>query len=276
MTIICAEAGINHSGNLETAIKLIDMAAGRADVIKFQKRTPELCVPRSEWDKPKETPWGTTERYLDYKLKLEFSEDQYKIIYNHCKKRGIRFAASVWDLPSLEFITRFEVPFVKLPSALITDGELIQATIDTGIPVVMSTGMSTIEEIDKAVAMFPDNYDLTILHCHSAYPTPQNEVNLRAIETLRTRYGKKTGYSSHDSTPMIPITSVSRYRAEFVEIHICLNRADPGSDMAASFEKKGLDLLVREINRLEVIDGDGQLKVWDSEQRARKHLRGQL
>lgn len=275
MTTICAEIGINHSGSLKTAIKLINMAADSgAHVAKFQKRTPELCVPKNEWDKQKETPWGTTERYIDYKSKLEFSEDQYRIIYNHCKSRGIEFAASVWDIPSLELISKFKVPFIKIPSALITNKALVRATIDTGIPVVMSTGMSTIEEIDNAVNMFPEDYDLTILHCHSSYPTPQNEVNLRAIKTIRDRYGKKTGYSSHDSTPMIPIASVLRYDAEFVEIHICLNRADPGSDMAASFEKKGLDLLVREINRLKTIDGDGQIKVWDSEQRARKHLRG--
>lgn len=275
MTIICAEAGINHGGNLKTAIKLIDMAADcGADVIKFQKRTPELCVPRSEWDKPKNTPWGTTERYIDYKRKLELSEEQYKIIYNHCISRGIDFAASVWDLPSLEFISRFKVPFVKLPSALITNEVLVRATIDTGIPTVISTGMSTAEEIYKTVSWFPADYDLTILHCHSSYPTPEDEVNLKAIQTLRESYGKKTGYSSHDTSPMIPIASALRYNADFIEVHICLNRADPGSDMAASFEKKGLELLVREVRRLKVIDGTGEVKLWPTEMKSRMHLRG--
>lgn len=275
MTIIVGEVGINHSGNLKTAIKLIDMAADcGAHVAKFQKRTPELCVPGFEWNKPKETPWGTTEKYIDYKRALEFSYEQYKVIYNHCVSRGIQFAASVWDIPSLEFITRFDVPFVKLPSALITNRELVQATIDTGVPVVMSTGMSTAEEIDACVKMFPDDYDLTILHCHSSYPTPESEVNLKAIKTLRDCYGRKTGYSSHDSTPHIPIASVLRYDADFVEVHICLNRADPGSDMAASFERKGLELIVREINRVKVIDGDGHIKLWNTELKARGHLRG--
>jgi N-acetylneuraminate synthase len=274
MTLIVAEIGINHGSSLETAKDLIRMAHRcGVPVVKFQKRTPELCVPRNEWQKDKQTPWGTIEPYIEYRRKMEFDYDQYREIDSLCKSLGMQWTASVWDVPSLEFITRFDVPFIKIPSALLTNHNLINMTIDTDRPIVLSTGMSTIDEIDDAVKLFPSEYDATLLHCDSTYPSPDDQTNLRCIESLRYRYGLSVGYSLHNKSPYPAIYSVF-YGATMIECHISLDRASKGSDHMASLEEGGLHLLVREVNRIPTLIGDGIKRVYDSELSARTKLRG--
>lgn len=277
MTLIVGEIGINHSGSLDKAKDLVRMAARcNVPIVKFQKRTPELCVPKDQWNVQKATPWNTIEPYIEYRRKMEFDYDQYREIDSLCKSLGIEWTASVWDVPSLEFITRFDVPFIKIPSALLTNHDLIRMTIDTDRPIVLSTGMSTLDEIDEAVSLFPYDYDVTLLHCDSTYPSPDDQTNLRCIEALRLRYIHKRipiGYSLHNKSPYPAIYSVF-YGATMIEAHITLDRSSVGSDHAASLEESGLHLLTREVNRIPSLVGDGVKRVYDSELNARKKLRG--
>lgn len=273
-TTIIAEIGLNHGGDLDTALRLIDIAKScKADVVKFQKRTPELSLPRHLWEQPKQTPWGTTESYIDYRRKIEFGRDEYREIDLHCKRIGIQWTVSVWDNPSVKFMKYYDVPFLKIPSAHLTNNGLLYKTMITGKPIVLSTGMSTLEEVDAAVD-FIGKYDLTLLHCHSAYPQPENESNLRVIQTLRERYALPIGYSSHAVSPFVAIAAMWRYDACMIEAHLTYDRSAPGSDMAASLEPDGLSLLVRERDRLERIDGDGVKRVYPSEESKRRSLRG--
>lgn len=272
---IVAEIGINHGGDLDTALQLIDISyQSNADIVKFQKRCVEQAVPKSEWNKPKKTPWGTTEPYIEYKRKIEFEKREYDEISRYCKQIGIPFAVSVWDIPSLEFILRYDIPFIKIPSAHLSNYKLISAVVNTGIPVVLSTGMSTLQEVDTAVNLFPRNYDLTLMHCHAAYPSPAEETNLKVIETLRERYNRPVGFSSHSVSPFVPIAAMWRYNACMIEAHITHDRSAPGSDMAASLEQDGLALIARERDRLAIIDGDGTKRLYESELAKRRTLRG--
>lgn len=275
-SILVAEIGINHNGSVEKAIRLCDIAKRSGfDYVKFQKRNPDKCVPKSEWGKIKETPWGTREPYIEYKRKIEFGGEEFKTIEAHCENTGIKWFMSVWDSDSVEFASGFNCDFIKIPSAMLTNTNLIKSAINTGKTVVISTGMSTVEEIDTAVSLFGADHrtELVLMHCHSTYPQPQEETNLMAIKTLRERYGTKVGYSSHDVSPYSSIMAMWRYDAHMIEVHVCESRADPGSDMAASLEEPALRLIARERDRLATIDGNGEIKLWDSELKSRNHLR---
>jgi len=269
---VIAEIGINHNGSLDLAKLLIDGAVrAGADVVKFQKRTPEICTPAGQWDVERDTPWGRL-KYIDYRRRVEFSAEQYAEIDAHCKAKGIAWTASCWDDPSVDVIAAFDPPFLKAASACLTDHGLLRKMKDTGKPLIISTGMSTLEEIDDAVQALGTE-DLLIAHSTSTYPCPPAELNLRMIRTLMDRYpGVPIGYSGHETGLATTIAAVA-LGAEFVERHITLDRALWGSDQAASVELGGLERLVRDIRDAESSLGDGVKRVYESEQGARARLR---
>ena len=269
---VIAEIGINHNGSLDLAKLLIDGAVrAGVDVVKFQKRTPEICTPAGQWDVERDTPWGRL-KYIDYRRKVEFSAEQYAEIDAHCKAKGIAWTASCWDDPSVDVIAAFDPPFLKAASACLTDHGLLKKMRDTGKPLIISTGMSTLEEIDDAVQALGTD-DLLIAHSTSTYPCPPAELNLRMIRTLMDLYpGVPIGYSGHETGLATTIAAVA-LGAEFVERHVTLDRALWGSDQAASVELGGLERLVRDIRDAEASLGDGVKRVYESEQGARARLR---
>ena len=269
---VIAEIGINHNGSLDLAKLLIDGAVrAGVDVVKFQKRTPEICTPAGQWDVERDTPWGRL-KYIDYRRRVEFSAEQYAEIDAHCKAKGIAWTASCWDDPSVDVIAAFDPPFLKAASACLTDHGLLRKMKDTGKPLIISTGMSTLEEIDDAVQALGTD-DLLIAHSTSTYPCPPAELNLRMIRTLMDLYpGVPIGYSGHETGLATTIAAVA-LGAEFVERHVTLDRALWGSDQAASVELGGLERLVRDIRDAESSLGDGVKRVYESEQGARARLR---
>jgi N-acetylneuraminate synthase len=269
---IIAEIGINHNGSLEITKKLIDAAVEcHCDAVKFQKRTPELCVPKDQWDIMRDTPWGPM-KYIDYKRKTEFGLDEYTEIDKYCRQKGIAWFASCWDEPSVDFIEQFNPVIYKLASASLTDIALIKKTKATGKPLILSTGMSTMNEIVDAVkAIGTDN--LLIAHSTSSYPCPPEELNLRMINTLQQMYPTTPiGYSGHETGLATTVVAVV-IGACFVERHFTLDRAMWGSDHAASVEVPGMAKLVRDIRTAEVALGDGVKKVYESELGKIKSLR---
>ncbi len=269
---IIAEIGINHNGDLETAKKIIDAAVhAGADAVKFQKRTPEVSTPPEQQKQMRETPWGYI-TYLDYRYKVEFNEEQYREIARYCKGKKIDWMVSVWDEPSVDFMEKFETPAYKVPSASLTDHNLLKYVRKTGKPVIISTGMSTMKQIHKGVnAVGEDN--LVIMHCTSTYPCEPEELNLKMIETLRKEFPKNPiGYSGHE-VGLVPSAIAVAYGACSVERHITLDRAMWGSDQAASVEPGGFERLVKYIRVTEASLGDGVKKVYASEQSSLKKLR---
>jgi N-acetylneuraminate synthase len=268
---IIAEIGLNHNGDVKLAKKLIDAAAlAGCDAVKFQKRTPELCVPPAQRDIPRETPWGIM-TYLEYRHRVEFGEREYADLDRYCREKGMIWFASCWDEPSVDFIDRFAPACYKVASASLTDGPLLEHTRATDRPIIISTGMSTIEEIDAAVARLdPDR--LLIAHATSTYPCVPEELNLRTIGTLKQRYNAPIGYSGHEVGLQTTCAAVC-LGARFVERHITLDRAMWGSDQAASVEPGGFARLVRDIRTIERALGDGRKRVYDSELPIRAKLR---
>lgn len=268
---VIAEIGINHNGDVEIAKQLIDVAADAGcDAVKFQKRTPRICVPADQASILRETPWGTM-TYLEYKERIEFGAEEFKIVDDHCNKRAISWFASPWDVPSVEFLQDFSTPVFKVASACLTDEPLLREIRSTGKPVIMSTGMSTLDEIDHAVSLL--DKDLLILgQATSTYPCKPEELNLRAIESLRSRYGVPVGYSGHETGLQTTVATVA-LGAVFVERHITLDRAMWGTDHAASVEPQGLSRLVRDIRTIEKALGDGSKRLYESEISVKKKLR---
>jgi N-acetylneuraminate synthase len=271
-TYIIAEIGINHNGSLDIAKKMIDgAAAAGCDAVKFQKRTPELCVPRDQWELERDTPWGRM-TYIAYRHKVEFSEAQYAEIDLHCRERGIDWFASCWDEPSVDFIEKFEPVAYKAASASLTDHGLLRKMKATGRPLIVSTGMSTMREIEAAVDAVGEQ-GLLLAHATSAYPCKLEELNLKMIETLAERYPHTNiGYSGHE-TGLMPTCAAVTLGACFVERHITLDRAMWGTDQAASVELVGLERLVSYIRDIERSLGDGVKQVYASEQSSLKKLR---
>jgi N-acetylneuraminate synthase len=269
---IIAEIGINHNGSLDIAKKIIDGAVhAGCDAVKFQKRTPEICVPKDQWNIERETPWGRM-TYLEYRYKVEFTKEDYAEIDRYCKAKGILWFASCWDEPSVDFMEQFNPPCYKAASASLTDIELLKKKKATGRPLIISTGMSTMEEIETAVeAVGTDN--LLIAHATSTYPCPPEELNLRMIQTLKAKYPMcPIGYSGHE-TGLATTWAAVALGATFVERHITLDRAMWGTDQAASVEIGGLERLVANIRDIEKAMGDGIKRVYDSELGPRKKLR---
>ena len=272
---IIAEIGINHNGDLSIAKKLIDIAkVAGCDVVKFQKRNPDVCVPEHQKTIMRDTPWGKM-TYLEYKYKVEFGQREYDEIDVYCKDKKIKWTASPWDLDSLDFLNQYDIPFIKIPSALLTNLELIKESVKTGKKIIISTGMSTIEEVDTAVNAIKEvnvNSSYAILHCNSTYPAPNNELNLKCIETLQNRYQCEVGYSGHEFGLTTTIASIC-LGATIIERHITLDRTMWGTDQMCSVEPQGLIKLVRGIKELNNALGDGVKVVTETEKPIRAKLR---
>lgn len=265
------EIGINHNGDLDIARKLIDVAADAGcQAVKFQKRTPSICVPIEQRSQIRQTPWGEM-TYLEYKERTEFGRDEYRQISKYCDERGLHWFASPWDVPSVDFLEEMDVPVHKIASASIADHELLRALAATGKPLLLSTGMSTLSEIDEAVEILGTE-KLIIMHATSTYPLPPEEANLRTITTLKERYGVPVGYSGHERGLQISLAAVT-LGAVCVERHITLDRTMWGSDHAASLEPSGLEHLVRDIRIIEQALGDGVKRVFPGEEAPKARLR---
>ncbi|WP_035758507.1 N-acetylneuraminate synthase family protein [Granulicoccus phenolivorans] len=269
---ITGEIGINHNGDIENATKLIKIAAeAGCDAVKFQKRTPEICTPRDQWDVMRDTPWGRMP-YIEYRHKVEFGEDGYAEIAKTCAEHGIEWFASPWDEPSVDFLEKFDVPAHKVASASLTDDGLLKKLAGTGKTIILSTGMSTMEQIEHAVETV-GTQNLILAHATSTYPAQAEELNLRMINTLAAKYPEvPIGYSGHETGLQTSLAAVV-LGASFLERHITLDRAMWGSDQAASVEPGGLERLVRDIRVVEAALGDGVKKVYDSELGPMKKLR---
>ncbi|HVS96680.1 MAG TPA: N-acetylneuraminate synthase family protein [Puia sp.] len=269
---IIAEIGINHNGSLDIAMRLIDEAAAAGcDAVKFQKRTPEVCTPKDQWHLERDTPWGRM-TYINYRKIIELGFDEYTAIDAHCRERGIDWFVSCWDEESVDFMEQFNPGVYKLASASLTDHSLIARVKQTGKPYILSTGMSTMDQITAAVDTFGTD-NLLIAHSTSAYPCPPPELNLRMIRTLGQVYeGMPIGYSGHETGLATTIAAVAM-GACFVERHFTLDRAMWGSDQAASVEPQGMQRMVRDIRDVELSLGDGIKRVYDSELGAMRRLR---
>jgi N-acetylneuraminate synthase len=268
---VIAEIGLNHNGDVGIAKQLIDIAADAGcDAVKFQKRTPLICVPEDQRDVPRDTPWGRM-TYLDYRYRVEFEDEEYREIDNYCAKVGVQWFASPWDVPSVEFLDRFGAVTHKVASASLTDVELLTALKQTGKPIIASTGMSTMDEIDAAVEILGTD-NLVLMHATSTYPLPPEEANLRMITTLKERYGVPVGYSGHERGLQISIAAIA-LGAAALERHITLDRTMWGSDQAASLEPEGLRHLVRDVRIIQEAMGDGVKRVFEGELAPKKKLR---
>lgn len=265
------EIGLNHNGSLDICKQLIDVAVlARCDAVKFQKRTPEICVPPDQRDKLRETPWGTM-TYMDYRHKIEFGESEYGEIAKYCADKKIDWMASCWDEPSVDLIDRLDPVGHKVASASLTDDALLKKMAATGRPMFLSTGMSTMEEIKHAVSVLSDA-PLLIAHSTSAYPCASKELNLRMIRSLNDIFDAPIGYSGHEVGLTTTMGAVG-LGATFVERHITLDRTMWGSDHAASIEPLGLQKLVRDIRDLELALGNGVKQVYESEIPLKQKLR---
>ncbi|WP_182491738.1 N-acetylneuraminate synthase family protein [Microcella alkalica] len=262
---VIAEIGLNHNGDVEVAKQLIDVAADAGvDAVKFQKRTPELATPPHMRDVVRETPWGAM-TYLEYRHRVELDREQYIEIGDHAMLRGLTWFASPWDEPSVAFLEALNVAAYKVASASVTDLALLRTIAGTGRPVILSTGMSTLEQIDAAVAALDADERLIVLHATSTYPMPASEANLRMIPVLAARYPDvPVGYSGHEPGLQISLAAVA-LGATAIERHITLDRAMWGSDQAASLEPRGLERLVRDVRVIEEALGDGIKRVQPGE-----------
>lgn len=268
---VIAEIGINHNGDVEIAKRLIDVAVDAGcNAVKFQKRTPEICVPPEQQHQRRDTPWGEMS-YLEYKHRVEFGEPEYRDLIDHSMSRGIHCFASPWDVPSVDFLESLDVPVHKVASACITDEELLLALRKTGKPLIVSTGMSTLDEVDWAMSVLGSE-NVILLHTTSTYPCPPDEANLRTMTTLADRFDVPVGYSGHEKGLQISLAAVAM-GATVIERHITLDRTMWGSDHAASLEPQGLDHLVRDIRIIEEAAGDGVKRVFPGEEEPRRRLR---
>lgn len=267
-----AEIGINHNGSLETAKQMIDLAKICGfDAVKFQKKTPELCVPKTEKTKIKETPWGEM-TYLEYKKRMEFGEKEFTEIDKYCKEKDIIWFASVWDLPSIDFLEKFDVPCYKIPSAHLTNKELLLKLKSLKKPILISTGMSTEEEIRKAMSILK-GADLVVMHCNSSYPAKDEELNLNYIKKLQLEYPDFIiGYSGHELGISASLVAAV-FGAKVIERHITIDRAMWGTDQAASIEFSGMRRLSRDLDKLNLWQGDGIKRITENEKKVKTKLR---
>lgn len=269
---IIAEIGINHNGSLDLAKKLIDAAAfAGCDAVKFQKRTPELCVPRDQWELERDTPWGRI-TYIEYRHRVELGYHEFEEIDDYCKRKRIDWFASPWDELSFDFLESFNPVAYKIASASLTDHILLKAIRKTRKPIILSTGMSTIEEVEEAVELL-GRENLLIAQSTSSYPCQLEELNLRVIQTYKEKFPDvPIGYSGHE-TGLAPTLAAVALGAAFVERHITLDRAMWGTDQAASVEVQGMIKLVKDIRDIEKSLGDGKKKVYENEQSSLVKLR---
>src|ERR1043165_1202812 len=269
---VVAEIGINHNGSLDLAKQLIDGALEEgADAVKFQKRTPEKCVSAEDWNRERDTPWGRM-TYIEYRRRIEFGEKEYAAIDRYCRELGIAWFASCWDEDSVDFMEQFDPPCHKVASASLTEHALLAKMKETGRPMILSTGMSTMAEMECAVSSIGTD-DLLIAHSTSSYPCPPENVNLRMIATLKARYPEcPIGYSGHEAG-LAPTVAAVAIGATHVERHITLDRAMWGSDQSASVEVSEFKQLVESIREIERALGDGIKRVYEGELASKKKLR---
>lgn len=271
---LIAEIGINHNGDLQIAKRLIDAAfACGWSCVKFQKRNPDVAVPEHQKNVEKETPWGTM-TYLEYKHRIEFDDEEYSYIDKYCSGKPVDWTVSVWDMDSLQFAMKFDVPFLKIPSAMLGHDELIIEAGNTGLPLLVSTGMSNIEEVDHAVELL-NKYakSFAIMHTNSSYPSKLTDLNLRVIPTLIERYKCPVGYSGHeyDLTPTVLAVALG---AKIVERHVTLNRNMWGTDQSASVEVMGMDMLRKRVEEALSALGSPYKRITEAEVPIRRKLRG--
>jgi N-acetylneuraminate synthase len=269
---IIAEIGLNHNGDINIAKELIKKAqeAG-CDAVKFQKRTPEVCTPRDQWDIERETPWGRM-KYIDYRYKVEFGAEEYQMIDAYCKELGVVWFASCWDEESVDFLEQFKPALYKAASASLTDISLLQKKKNTGKPLIISTGMSTMDEINNAIDKIGTD-NLMIAHATSTYPCKPEELNLNMIHTLEKLFPNcPIGYSGHETGLSTTLATIPM-GAKFIERHFTLDRSMWGSDQSASVEPGGMSKLVRDIRDIEAAMGDGIKKVYESELGPKSKLR---
>lgn len=270
-----AEIGINHNGDLQIAKKLIDAAnACLWDCVKFQKREPDIAVPEAQKNVLRDTPWGRI-TYLEYKKKIEFGKEEYDYIDKYCKDKPITWTASPWDIQSLEFLLDYDLPFIKIASAGNSDREMMKLACESGKPLLVSTGMSTLEDLDEMVELLEKYSDgnYILLHTNSVYPTPVEDLNLRMIKTLRERYQCLVGYSGHeqDLEPTVVATALG---AKVIERHVTLNHNMWGSDHAASLTVAAMAMLQGRMKEVLVMLGDGKKSITEKEKEVRRKLRG--
>ena len=273
MTFITAELGINHNGDIDIAKKLIDTAklAG-CDAVKFQKRTVEKVYSKEVLDSPRNSPWGTTTR--EQKNGIEFSKNEYDSIDKYCKNNHIEWYASAWDVESLEFLKQYELKYNKVASAMLTNMELINKIAQEKKHTFVSTGMSNMDQIKTAVNIFKKNEcPFELQHSNSSYPMKIEEANLNCIKTLQNEFECNVGYSGHESLGYLICVAAVILGATSIERHITLDRSMYGSDQPASLEPAGLQRLVRDIRNIDLIMGDGEKIIWDSEIPVMKKLR---
>lgn len=270
---LIGEIGINHNGDLNIAKRLIDAVfACHWNCAKFQKRNPSKCIPEKQKKVMKDTPWGRM-AYLEYKKKIEFGKREYNYIDKYCKEKPIDWTASVWDIDSLQFMLSYKIPFIKIPSAKISDLNLVEAAAKTRIPIIASTGMSSMKEVDNLVDVLKRHAsDFALMHSNSSYPTPKEDLNIKCIKTLKERYGCVVGYSGHEYN-VEPSVYASVLGAKIIERHITLNHNMWGTDHSASLEVAAMDLLRKRIRDIDVIMGDGIKKMTPSEKGIREKLR---
>jgi N-acetylneuraminate synthase len=269
---IIAEIGINHNGDINVAKNLILLAKNcGCDAVKFQKRTIEIVYSKEELDKPRESPWGKTQR--EQKEALEFTKKDYDEINDFCKKNNIIWFASAWDIPSLVFLDQYNLKYNKIASAMITHEEFLTEVAKRKRYTFVSTGMSEYKAIDRAVEIFKNNKcEFELMHTVSAYPCPEDQLNLHIIQDLKNRYKCNVGYSGHEPSVSPTIVAVC-LGATSVERHITLDRSMYGSDQAASLEKKGLEELVSVIRKIPIVTGSKEKNIFECEIEVAKKLR---
>ena len=272
-TFICAEIGINHNGDIAIAKKLIDVAyVAGCDAVKFQKRTIDKVYTQEYLAGPRKSPWGTTQR--QQKEGLEFGKEEYDEIDRYCKEKGIYWYASAWDVDSQRFLQQYDLKYNKVASAMLVKDELIEEIAKEGRYTYVATGMSTMDEVDHAVAIFKKyNCPFELMHCNSTYPMPASDANLKLINVLSERYGVPCGYSGHESDIVISVSAVAM-GATSIERHITLDRNMYGSDQKASLEPYELFELVRDIRLIEQAIGTGEKILSEAELEIKKKLRG--
>ena len=271
---LIGEIGINHNGDLQIAKKLIDATfACSWDCAKFQKRNPDIAVPEKQKNVMRDTPWGKM-TYIDYKHKIEFGKKEYDYINKYCKEKPLDWSVSVWDMDSLEFSMQYNLSFLKIPSAMLTNHELLAASAKSGIPILISTGMSTLKEIDESVNLLEKySKSYAVMHCNSSYPAKLDELNLKVIMNFKERYNCVVGYSGHeyDLEPTVLAVSLG---AMIIERHITLSHNMWGTDQKASLEIHAMDMLRKRMLDIDVILGSREKTVTASEIPIRERLRG--
>ena len=273
MVFITAEIGINHNGAISIAKKLIEIAKNAGcDAVKFQKRDVEKVYSKEILNQPRESPWGTTQR--DQKLGLELSLTEYSTIDKYCKKKRIPWFVSCWDVGSQIQMRKFKSKYNKVASAMLVHNKLLKTIAEEKKYTFISTGMSTLKDIEKAVKIFRKfKCPFELMHSHSAYPMNPEEANLKLISVLKNKFKCKVGYSGHETGSYLICVAATLFGATSIERHITLDRTMYGSDQAASLEPGGLFRLVRDLKELEKIIGDGKKRIWDSELPAKEKLR---